>query len=47
MQSFILAAIKKTFQYSYQTKSILLRIVQEFLQNSIKHAGCKNIEIYL
>ena len=30
---------------SYQTKSILLRIVQEFLQNSIKHSQCKNIKI--
>jgi signal transduction histidine kinase len=32
---------------TYQTKSILLRIVQEFLQNSIKHACCKNIHIHL
>lgn len=32
---------------SYQTKSILLRIVQEFLQNSIKHSKCKNITILL
>jgi signal transduction histidine kinase len=31
----------------YQTKSILVRIVQEFLQNSIKHAGCKNIDVAL
>ena len=30
---------------SYQTKSILLRIVQEFLQNSIKHAKCKTIKV--
>ena len=28
---------------SYQAKSILLRIVQEFIQNSIKHAHCKKI----
>ncbi len=28
---------------SYQIKSILIRITQEFLQNSIKHANCKNI----
>jgi signal transduction histidine kinase len=27
----------------YQTKSVLLRIVQEFLQNSLKYANCKNI----
>ena len=32
---------------SYQTKSILLRVVQEFLQNSIKHSLCKNIIISL
>jgi signal transduction histidine kinase len=28
---------------SYQTKSILLRVVQEFFQNSIKHSKCKTI----
>ncbi len=31
----------------YQVKSILLRIVQEFLQNSIKHSDCKNMQISL
>ncbi len=31
----------------YQVKAILLRIVQEFIQNSIKHANCKKIEVYL
>ncbi|KIX22155.1 histidine kinase [Flavobacterium sp. 316] len=31
----------------YQTKSILLRITQEFLQNSIKHSQCKNIIVTL
>jgi signal transduction histidine kinase len=34
-------------QLTYQTKSILLRIVQEFLQNSIKHAQCTNIDVSL
>jgi signal transduction histidine kinase len=34
-------------QFTYQTKSILLRIVQEFLQNSIKHAQCTNIDVCL
>lgn len=29
--------------FSYQTKSVLLRIVQEFLQNSIKYSKCKSI----
>lgn len=32
---------------SYQIKSILYRITQEFLQNSIKHAKCKNIFVSL
>ena len=31
----------------YQTKTILLRISQEFIQNSIKHSNCKNIFIKL
>ncbi len=30
---------------SYNTKSVLLRIVQEFAQNSIKHASCSYIDI--
>lgn len=33
--------------FSYQIKSVLLRITQEFLQNSIKHAQCKNINVSL
>lgn len=32
---------------TYLVKSILLRIVQEFFQNSIKHAACKNIQVSL
>lgn len=32
---------------SIATKSSLLRIVQEFIQNSIKHSGCKEIKIKL
>ncbi len=32
-------------QLSYQTKTVLLRITQEFIQNSIKHSQCKNISI--
>lgn len=32
---------------SISTKSSLLRIVQEFIQNSIKHSGCKEIKIKL
>ena len=34
-------------QLSYQSKNVLLRIVQEFLQNSIKHSNCKLIEVSL
>lgn len=33
----------KELELSYQTKSVILRVVQEFLQNSIKHANCKTI----
>ncbi|WP_299888125.1 ATP-binding protein [uncultured Lacinutrix sp.] len=32
---------------SYQIKSVLLRIVQEFVQNSIKHSQCEKIDIIL
>lgn len=32
---------------TYLVKSILLRIVKEFFQNSIKHAQCKNIQVSL
>lgn len=32
---------------SYQEKNILLRIVQEFIQNSLKHAGCQKITVHL
>jgi signal transduction histidine kinase len=33
--------------FRYETKSILLRIAQEFIQNSIKHSGCSSINILL
>jgi signal transduction histidine kinase len=36
---------QQSMMLTYQTKSILVRIVQEFLQNSIKHSGCKNIDV--
>ena len=39
-------AIEKELQ-SYQIKSILFRITQEFLQNSMKHAACENILVSL
>ncbi len=31
------------FMLSNITKNFILRIVQEFMQNSLKHAGCRNI----
>lgn len=34
-------------QFSYETKSFLVRIVQEFLQNSLKHSDCKKINVHL
>jgi len=37
----------KTLALPYQSKSILVRIVQEFLQNSMKHSNCKNILVSL
>ena len=38
---------EKTMAVDYQIKSVLLRIVQEFMQNSIKHSNCSNITIKL
>ena len=37
--------VAASINLSYQSKSIVLRVVQEFLQNCIKHADCKNIFI--
>lgn len=37
----------KKIDLSYETKSVLLRILQEFLQNSIKHSECKHIIVTL
>jgi signal transduction histidine kinase len=37
----------KITQLNYPAKNILLRIVQEFLQNSIKHSGCSSVNIKL
>jgi signal transduction histidine kinase len=41
------ACTEKNIQLPYQTKSILVRIVQEFIQNSMKHAKCENIIVTL
>ncbi|MGB1040812.1 MAG: sensor histidine kinase, partial [Flavobacteriales bacterium] len=30
---------------SYQTKTVLVRVVQEFIQNSLKHANCETIKV--
>ena len=34
-------------QLNYQEKSVLYRITQEFIQNSLKYSNCKNISINL
>lgn len=34
-------------EFTYHTKSMLLRIAQEFIQNSLKHANCKSIKLNL
>lgn len=38
---------KQEIALNYQQKVVLLRITQEFIQNSIKHAQCNTIEISL
>lgn len=38
---------EKNIKLNYQVKSVLYRIIQEFIQNSLKHSGCKNIVINL
>ena len=45
--SVVFSTNQKNLLLPYQVKSILLRIVQEFLQNSIKHAQCRNITVTL
>lgn len=43
----IFSSNRSDLMLPYETKSIIIRIVQEFLQNSIKHANCKNISVAL
>ena len=38
---------KETILLSYQSKSVLLRVTQEFIQNSIKHSKCDMIVVSL
>lgn len=38
---------KENFDLEFVKKNVLLRITQEFLQNSLKHADCRNINIKL
>jgi signal transduction histidine kinase len=33
------------YSISNTVKNFILRIIQEFVQNSLKHAGCKNIDL--
>lgn len=37
----------QSHEATYHTKSMLLRIAQEFIQNSLKHAQCKSIKLNL
>jgi signal transduction histidine kinase len=37
----------KNLDLDYQQKSILLRICQEFIQNSLKYSQCKHIRIHI
>jgi signal transduction histidine kinase len=37
----------KNIDLDYQSKTILVRILQEFFQNSIKHSECKNLTLQL
>lgn len=37
----------QTTEVTYHTKSMLLRIAQEFIQNSLKHANCDSIKLNL
>jgi len=37
----------QSLQLAYQQKSVLFRIAQEFLQNSVKHANCERISVTL
>jgi signal transduction histidine kinase len=43
----VFTCANKKIELSYELKSILLRITQEFIQNSIKHAKCQDIIINL
>lgn len=43
----VFSSNQNNINLTYQTKSIALRIVQEFLQNSIKYADCKSIIVNL
>jgi len=37
----------KELNLAYQTKNVIIRVIQEFLQNSMKHAECKTMDIQL
>jgi signal transduction histidine kinase len=37
----------KNINLDYQSKAVLIRITQEFFQNSIKHSACKNVTLQL
>lgn len=37
----------QTIEVTYHIKNMLLRIAQEFIQNSLKHADCKTIKLHI
>jgi signal transduction histidine kinase len=37
----------KNISLEYQSKAVLIRIIQEFFQNCIKHSACKNVTLQL
>jgi signal transduction histidine kinase len=43
----VMADVEVSMSLSTLAKTIILRVVQEFFQNSLKHSGCKNIELVL
>ncbi len=43
----VMADVEVSAQLSTLVKTIILRVVQEFFQNSLKHSGCKQIELHL
>jgi signal transduction histidine kinase len=43
----VFKSVAKNIDLPYQSKAVLIRVTQEFMQNSIKHADCKTINVSL